>query len=126
MSSLIFYMEVFMKDKTGCLQTKNYGNYPIVFNLNVLEEIQENYGSISEWGKVVETTDSDGVPKISDLKVGLLSMINEGIDIKNETSDTKQEFVNLKQVGRIITDAGLENVLKAVKDVSLSSTQDEE
>ena len=112
-----------MKDKTGILHTKSYGDYPIVFNLNVLEEIQEKYGSISEWGKVVEATDSDGVPKISDLKVGLCSMLNEGIDIQNESSQEKRNFVNLKQVGRIITDAGLENVLKAIKDISIASTE---
>ena len=113
-----------MKDKTGTLHTNNYGDYPIVFNLNVLEEIQEKYGSVSEWGKVVETADSDGVPKISDLKEGLLSMINEGIDIKNETAEQKQKFISLKQVGRIITDAGLENAIKAIKDLTISSTSD--
>ena len=28
--------------------------YELVFNLNVMEEIQEKYGSVQEWGELVE------------------------------------------------------------------------
>lgn len=114
-----------MKDKIGYLHTGDK-DYPIVFNLNVLEEIQEQYGSLSGWADMVETKDTDNIPKIGDLKKGILSMINEAIDITNESSETKQEFVTLKQLGRIITSAGLENVLKAIKDLSISSTENEQ
>ena len=63
-----------MKDTMAYIETEK-AKYPIVFNLNVLEEIQDKYGSLDAWGKV---TRSDGEPNVKDLKVGIMLMINEG------------------------------------------------
>ena len=42
-----------MQNKLTYIKT-NDRDYPIVFNINVMEEIQEAYGYISAWGAFVE------------------------------------------------------------------------
>lgn len=95
--------------------------YPIVFNINVMEEIQEVYGSISQWGAIVENTES-GEPKIKDLKVGLMYMINEAIEIENEERGENKPLLSLKQVGRLISDVGFETITNIIKNISVAST----
>ena len=53
-------------------------DYPLVFNINVMEEIQEAYGTLSNWGAIVENVNG-GEPKVKHLKIGLMAMINEGM-----------------------------------------------
>ena len=95
--------------------------YPIVFNVNVMEEIQEVYGSIGNWGAIVENT-AGGEPKVKDLKVGLMYMINEAIDIENEETGENKPLLTLKQVGRLISDVGFEEVTKKIINLSVAST----
>ena len=94
--------------------------YPIVFNLNVLEEIQEKYGSLEKWGEI---TQGDGVPSIKNLKVGMMIMMNEAIDIENEKNGTNEPPVTEKQVGRIMSDVGLEEILKKIQGITVASTK---
>lgn len=94
--------------------------YPIVFNLNVMEEIQEQYGSMSAWGDIVGGGDE---PKIKDLKAGLMAMMNEGIDIENEEEGTNEPFVTAKQVGRILSEVGIGAVIQAIQSITVESTQ---
>ena len=95
--------------------------YPIVFNLNVMEEIQEAYGSLSAWGKIVENEDG-GEPKIKDLKIGLMMMINEAIDIENEEHGKNDPLVTSKQVGRLIGEFGFAEITRVIKNLTVSST----
>lgn len=97
-------------------------NYPIVFNINVMEEIQEAYGSIGTWGAIVENAEG-GEPKIKDLKIGLAMMINEGIDIENERTGKNEPLVTSKQVGRIISEIGFEAITGIIKNLTVESTQ---
>ena len=99
----------------------NGKRYPIVFNINVMEEIQEAYGSISAWGGIVENA-GGGEPKIKDLKIGLMMMINEGIDIENEANGTNAPMLNTKQVGRLITEVGFDVVTKKIQELTVAST----
>ena len=99
----------------------NGKRYPIVFNINVMEEIQEAYGSISAWGGIVENA-GGGEPKIKDLKIGLMMMINEGIDIENEANGTNTPMLNTKQVGRLITEVGFDVVTKKIQELTVAST----
>ena len=99
----------------------NGKRYPIVFNINVMEEIQEAYGSISAWGGIVENA-SGGEPKIKDLKIGLMMMINEGIDIENEANGTNAPMLSTKQVGRLITEVGFDVVTKKIQELTVAST----
>ena len=100
---------------------EHIGKYPVTFNINVMEEIQEKYGSIGAWGAIVENADG-GEPKVKDLKIGLMMMINEGIDIENEMNGTNNPFVDSRQVGRIISEIGFGAVTEVIKNLTVAST----
>lgn len=108
-----------MKTKICYIETES-NKYPIVFNINVMEEIQEEYGSMDKWGDSVQ---GEGEPNIKSLKSGLIAMINEGIDICNEQNGENKPFVNTKQVGRIISEVGIENITNAIKEITIQSTK---
>lgn len=93
--------------------------YPIVFNINVLEEIQEEYGSLSKWGEI---TSGDGEPKVKDLKFGLMAMMNEAIEIENDEKGTSRALITSKEAGRIISKAGVNNVVDSLKNITKNST----
>lgn len=95
----------------------------LVFNLNVMETIQEEYGSLDKWGSL--TDGESGEPNIKALKFGLMAMLNEGIDIDNEERDEKMSLFTDKQVGRIITEIGLENLTADMNGVVVDSVKDD-
>lgn len=97
--------------------------YPLAFNLNVMEEIQEAYGSLDEWGRI---TQGVGEAKVKDLKVGILAMINEAIDMQNEENNTNEPMLTAKQVGRIMTEVGIDKIVAAVQGITIASTKGED
>lgn len=110
-----------MQDKLTYIKW-NDKDYPIVFNINVMEEIQEAYGSVRAWGSIVDNAEG-GEPKVKDLKIGLMWMINEGIDIENERKGKNDPMVTAKQVGRLISDVGFEAITNEIKNITVASTQ---
>lgn len=148
-----------MKDKEITLEVDNK-KYKLVFNLNVMQALQIEYGTFSKWGELTDNfvydengekvplLDEYGVPvtrivkdengkekeeivyktkevNIQALLFGLKEMLNEAIDIENEESEEKQRKLTLKQVGRLITKAGLDNIQDKVATAVINSTQDE-
>lgn len=109
-----------MKTIDGKIQYKDK-EYSIVFNLNVMERIQEEYGTIEKWGDL--TDGSKGEPNAKAVIFGFTEMINEGIDIQNEEKGTEDKFLSLKQVGRMITEIGLLNATKQLNDTVVKSTK---
>lgn len=109
-----------MQNKLTYIEANNR-SYPIVFNINVMEEIQEAYGSLSAWGSIVENAEC-GEPKVKDLKIGLMMMINEAIDIENEEKGENAPMLNTKQVGRLITEVGFEAITKKIQELTVAST----
>lgn len=109
-----------MQNKLTYIKTKDR-DYPIVFNINVMEEIQEAYGSLSAWGGIVENA-GGGEPKIKDLKMGLMFMINEGIDIENEATGKNEPMLDSKKVGRLITEVGFDVITKKIQELTVAST----
>ena len=99
-------------------------SYDLVFNLNVMEAIQSEYGTLEKWGAL--TDGSTGEPNARAVIYGFRAMINEGIDIRNEESGTQEPFLSLKQVGRLITEYGLTGATKALNDTVVASTKGEE
>ena len=102
--------------------------YELVFNLNVMEEIQAEYGSVEAWGDLVE---AEAEPKAKDIKYGFTAMLNEGIDIYNEEHESDEDFkqrsfLTEKQVGRIISDIGLINAAKQLNKQVIESTKSDE
>lgn len=98
--------------------------YPLVFNLNVMEKIQEKYETIEKWGALTEAKEQE--IDVKALKYGITEMMNEGIDIENEGKEEKREFLSDKQVGRIITELGIEKMAKNVQNTVIDSTKVEE
>lgn len=102
--------------------------YELVFNLNVMEVIQEEYGSVEAWGDLVE---AQAEPKAKDIKYGFTAMLNEGIDIYNEENAEKDGFIARpfftdKQVGRIISEIGLLEAAKQLNKTVIDSTKSDE
>lgn len=82
-----------MLDKINYLETGEE-KFPMVFTLNVMESIQEKYGSIESWSDLIQR---GGEPDIKALKFFITEAINEGIDIENEKSDEKRKPITLKK-----------------------------
>ena len=117
--------------------------YPMAYTLNVMEEIQENFGTIENWGKAlqpepyekIEIDKITGVektvivspePKIKDIKWTFTQFINEGIDIENEEKGEKRPFVTEKQVGRLISAVGMDTVTHELMNVTVASNKTDE
>jgi len=112
-----------MKEVSKVLNYKDK-EYKIVFNLNVMEEIQNEYKSLDEWGKL--TDGSQGEPNIKALIYGFTAMLNEGIEIDNEENGTDIKPFTRKQVGRMITDIGLDTMANTLSETVVASTQSTE
>lgn len=97
--------------------------YELAFDLNVMEAIQDEYGSIEAWGKLVEP--DDGEPNIKALVFGATEMINEGIEISNDEDGADEKLMTHKQVARILTEVGLESVTGKVQQTVVDSTADD-
>ena len=93
---------------------------PLVFNLNVMEEIQEKYGTLEKWGEI---TQGNGEPKVKDLKAGIMAMMNEAIDIENEENGTNETPLTEKQVGRIMTEVGIKAIVEKIQEITIASTK---
>lgn len=111
-----------MKD---AMQTTEYKGktYKLVFDLNVMEAIQDEYGSIEAWGKLTEP--EDGEPNVKAIVFGVTEMINEGIDIDNDENGTDEKPLTHKQVARILTEVGLESVAEKMQKSVIDSTEDD-
>lgn len=112
-----------MKDINGTIQYKDK-EYKLIFNLNVMESIQDKYESLENWGKL--TDGADGEPNVKAVIFGFTEMINEGIDMDNEENGTDNKPLTLKQVGRMITEVGLAEATKKLNKTVTESTQSEE
>lgn len=111
---------------TNTIKHFKYGDtkYPLAFTMNVIEKIQDKYGSYEKWGDMTDGKEQE--VNIGALKFGITEMINEGIDIENESLETKREFLTSKQVGRIITEIGMNKMTNKVQETVIESTKNEE
>lgn len=107
------FQEIEYKDKT----------YKLAFDLNVMEAIQDEYGSIEAWGKLVEP--EEGEPNIKALVFGAAQMINEGIEISNDEDGTDEKPLTHRKVARILTEVGLEAVTDKVQLTVVDSAADD-
>lgn len=112
-----------MKEMRNEIEFNGY-KYNLVFNLNVMEAIQDEYGTIDKWGELTDGT--SGEPNIKAVKFGFTAMINEGIDIDNEKNGTNIKPLTAKQVGRLLTEMGLLNVTQQINKTVIESTKSDE
>ena len=97
--------------------------YKLYFNLNVMEEIQAEYKTFDNWTDLVGGKDKSKEVDIKALIFGFQAMINEGIDIQNEEEGTDLKPFTKKQVGRLITEIGLQYANQKLIDTVLESTK---
>lgn len=117
-----------MKEKYGKIRYKGK-EYKLAFNFNVMEEIQEEYGTIDKWGNLTDGTargKTKGEPNAKAVIFGFRAMLNEGIDIDNEENGTDFKPFTTKQVGRLITEIGLVEATKTLNETVVESTESEE
>lgn len=112
-----------MNDINGKIRYKDK-EYTLVFNLNVMESIQEEYGSLDKWGEL--TDGKNGEPNAKAVIFGFTQMLNEGIDIENEENGTDIKPLTLKQVGRMITEVGLDKATDTLNETVIESTKSEQ
>lgn len=98
--------------------------YNLVFNLNVMEVIQDEYGTLDKWGAL--TDGSKGEPNAKAVVFGFTAMLNEGIDIDNEEKGTDMKPLTHKQVGRMLTEIGLRNATMTMNKTVIESTKSDE
>lgn len=114
-----------MKDIMDTLEYKGK-EYKLIFNLNVLEEIQDKYGTLN---KMLEQAygQKTGEPSVKALSFIIAAMVNEGIDIENETKEVKESPITQKQANRMLTEFiqnnGVNNVVKLIDDLMSKSLQ---
>lgn len=109
-----------MRDVDGIINFRGK-EYKVIFNINVMEAIQEEYGSVEKWGSLCDP--SNGEPNVKAFKYGIKEMINEGIDIQNEENGNDDPPLSLKQVGRLITELGQNNVMEVVNKTIIESSK---
>ena len=98
--------------------------YPVVFNLNVMELIQDAYGTVEKWGELTDA--KKGEINVKALKFGITAMLNEGVDEYNEEHEDKREFFTEKTVGRIISELGLQQMAETMNNTVIESTKSDE
>ena len=95
-----------------------------------MQEIQEEYGSLREWGEKTdgknEKGEPDGEPDVKALIFGMTTMLNEGIDIENDENGTRIPPFTKKQVGRILTDVGIQKMTDDMNELVIASTKSDE
>ena len=97
--------------------------YKLVFNLNVMERIQDEYQTLDKWGELTDGSKSE--VNIKALVFGITEMINEAIDIDNDENGTNDPFVSHKKGGRMLTEIGIEKAAQNMNDLVVESTKDD-
>lgn len=109
-----------LKDVFSEIEYKG-NTYKLYFNLNVMEEIQEKYQTFNNWTDLVGSKGKEA--DIKALKYGFRAMINEGIEIQNEDEGTDIKPFTDKQIGRLITEVGLQTANQKIIDTVIESTK---
>lgn len=98
--------------------------YEFIFNLNVMQAIQDEYKSVQAWGEL--TDGKSGEVNAKALIFGFTEMLNEAIDINNDNLIEKQPLFTKKQVGRLITRLGLQESAIKLNNAIIESTKSDE
>lgn len=109
-----------MLDKLQYLETSTE-KYPFIYSLNVMRVLQETFGSLKEWAKLIEPKDGSE-PNLQALIIFFKEAINDGIDEENERTGSNRLFITERKAGRIITEVGTKNAAKALKEATISAT----
>ena len=112
-----------MKNYENEIEYKNK-KYKLVFNLNVMEKIQEEYETVDKWAEL--TSGKEQETNIKALKFGFTEMINEGLEIEAEESGEEFKPITQSFVGRMLTEIGLEDMTNKLQTTVVESTKGDE
>lgn len=116
-----------MKDISDTLKYKG-NEYTLVFNFNVLDAVQEKYGTLVKWIEEAYGKKT-GEPSAKALAFIIAEMVNEGIDIDNEDRKPEEQLepITLKTANRMLSEFvkeyGIEKVITKVDDLMSKSVQ---
>lgn len=115
-----------MKDINDTLTYKGK-EYLLTFNLNVITDIQEKYGTLENWIEIAYGRKT-GEPSTKALSFCVAAMINEGISIANEEGKEYTDPITEKQAGRMLSEmlkdnGGLEGVVGKIDELMQKSLQ---
>lgn len=112
-----------LRDYIFDLEVENK-NYQLIFNLNVMQDIQEEYETLENWGDLTDGKNKE--VNVKALIFGLTSMINEAIEIKNEEQGSNEPLLSKKQVGRLITKVGIEKTALKLNEAVVEATKSDQ
>lgn len=110
-----------MKEISGVIRYKDK-EYRLAYNLNAMERIQDEYGTLDEWGHKL----FDAEPNVKAIIFGFEVMLNEAIMIDNEDNGTNEPLLTTRQVGRLLTELGLQEAADTMLDTINRSTESAE
>jgi len=112
-----------MKDNAGKITYKEK-EYKVVFNLNVMEAIQEEFGTLDKWTELTSGTNQE--VNVKALKFGFTQMLNEGLSIEADENGEEYKPLTSAFVGRMLTDIGLDTMTKTLQETVIESTKTDE
>ena len=90
--------------------------YPLVFDMNVVAEIESEYGSLEEWlSKIQESS-------VKTVVNTLTILINEAVYSHNDENSDKWELVDCKKIGRLMNVRDIETVLNVIMETFKAGT----
>ena len=97
--------------------------YPLVFDLNVMQDIQEEYGTFDKWAQLT-IGKTNGEHSTKAVLFAIMCMINEGIEIQREEypNDITPKPVTLRQVGRMMTEVGMARTVDKLHQIIIKSS----
>lgn len=103
-------------------------DYSLAFNFNVMEEIQDEYGTIDHWAELTEggKGKKKNEPDAKAVIFGFTAMLNEGIEIENDENGTDIKPLTHKQVGRMMTAVGMNEMSSKMQNTIINSTDTNE
>lgn len=98
----------------------------LAFNLNVMAELQAEFGSVANWVGQLEDDEDEpkrgGEPDMKALLKGFQIMLNEGVAIEVEDNGKDLQPYTVRAVGRMISTWGQANVLASIQNAIATST----
>lgn len=116
-----------MKDISDTLTYKGK-EYKLVFDFNVMEDLQDKYGTFNKWIEEAYGKET-GEPSVKALAFAIASMVNNGIEIENEDRKPEEALkpISTRQANRMLTElareGGLDNIIKGIDGLMSKSLQ---
>ena len=92
--------------------------FPILYDINVLEALQDKFGGLSAWSETLSP--ESGEPPFSAVIDTVEILIAEGIDAKRDEGEDIT-MPSRKQIGRLITRVGLAKTLEIIKNSAIAA-----